>query len=534
MVDILLIQPPIRDFYLTAKRTIPYGLTGIAASLQEAGHSVAIFDGLATSRSKIIDHPPEMDYLQRYYGKPDISSFSLFHHFRHYGYSSEHIGHMAKESGAFLVGISSLFTAYRNEAIRTAESVKKYHPTCRIVLGGHHPTAMPADVLQSKAVDFVLRGEGEVSLPMLADALRDDQCLDSIPGIAFRRSDGTHHINEPAVMADIDAYPHPAISLIKHPFYRRHRRGSAVIVTSRGCPMNCSYCCMGASTYLPYRQRRVESVMAEIEIAVTRHDAGFIDFEDENLSLNRGWFLKLLNQFIARYGNAGIELRAMNGLFPPSLDEEIIEAMKTAGFKTLNLSLGSISAEQLKRFNRPDVRDALSRVLDLVNDYGLEAVVYVIAAGPGQRADDSIRDLLFLAEKNVLGGISIFYPAPGSADYVLCKSLGILPDHLSLMRSSALPLSHSTTRREAVTLLRLGRILNFMKSLQDQGEVIPEPAPFGHTHPKALSRKEMGICLLQAFLYDGQIRGITPDGDIYGHEISHRLTSQFIAGLSER
>ncbi|NLJ28890.1 MAG: hypothetical protein GX433_12880, partial [Deltaproteobacteria bacterium] len=52
MADILLIQPPIRDFYLTAKRTIPYGLACIAASLIKEGFSVEILDGLATSKSR--------------------------------------------------------------------------------------------------------------------------------------------------------------------------------------------------------------------------------------------------------------------------------------------------------------------------------------------------------------------------------------------------------------------------------------------------------------------------------------------------
>ena len=53
MPDILLIQPPIRDFYLTAKRTIPYGLTCIAAALIENGFSVEILDALATSKARI-------------------------------------------------------------------------------------------------------------------------------------------------------------------------------------------------------------------------------------------------------------------------------------------------------------------------------------------------------------------------------------------------------------------------------------------------------------------------------------------------
>jgi len=112
MTDILLIQPPVRDFYATAKRSIPYGLACIAASLLEHGFSVEILDGLATSKSRSIPLPPEMNYLTEYYGNPDLSPFALFHQYKHFGYSSEHIGKQAKESGAFLIGISSLFSAY--------------------------------------------------------------------------------------------------------------------------------------------------------------------------------------------------------------------------------------------------------------------------------------------------------------------------------------------------------------------------------------------------------------------------------------
>ena len=92
MTDILLTQPPIRDFYLTSKRTIPYGLACIAATLLEEGFSVEIFDGLAASKSRIIDLPKEMNFLRKYYGKPDRSPFGLFHHYRHFGYSFEYIG----------------------------------------------------------------------------------------------------------------------------------------------------------------------------------------------------------------------------------------------------------------------------------------------------------------------------------------------------------------------------------------------------------------------------------------------------------
>jgi len=223
---IVLIQPPVRDFYLTAKRTIPYGLACIAAALMENGFSVDIFDALATSKSRITDLPPEMAYLREYYGKPDISPFALFHHFRHFGYSFEHIGKIARESGAFLVGISSIFTAYSDEALKTAETVRKFHPKCKIVLGGHHPTAMPEKVMECEAVDFVIRGEGEVSMPSLGNLILDTRYseLNSIQGLVFRKEDGTLHIGDPAMMDNLDRYPLPAMDLIKHSFYKGKKR----------------------------------------------------------------------------------------------------------------------------------------------------------------------------------------------------------------------------------------------------------------------------------------------------------------------
>ena len=190
MTDILLVQPPIRDFYLTYKRTVPYGLSCIASSLIEAGFSVKIFDALATSKSHKLELPPEMSYLDEFYGKEDISPFALFHTFKHFGYSFEHIGKVAAESGAFLVGISSLFTPYADYALKAAESVKAFNPSCKTVLGGHHPTALPHSVMENRAVDYVLRGEGEVSMHLLARALRENKSLDSIPGLVFRENDG--------------------------------------------------------------------------------------------------------------------------------------------------------------------------------------------------------------------------------------------------------------------------------------------------------------------------------------------------------
>jgi hypothetical protein len=528
MPDILLIQPPIRDFYLTVKRTQPYGLASIAASLRKVGFSVEIFDGLSTTKSRIIPWPGQMDYLAPFYGRPDLSPFRLFHHYRRFGYSLEHIAKQAEASGAFLIGISSLFSAYSDIALETAAAVKRACPKVPIVFGGHHPTALPESVIGHPAVDYVLRGDGEVGLPSLAAAIRYKTSLEMVPGLVYSAADGTMVVKPPVVAIDLNALPIPAFDLISWRHYQRWGRASLALAATRGCPMRCTYCAVNASSYHGYRLRSIESVIAELKLAFSVHPMGFIDFEDEHICADRQWVMALMTQIAHQFGRWRPELRAMNGLYAPNLDDEVLSSMQEAGFKTLNLALITTVASQLKRFARPDICADVDLVLHKARHRGLNAVAYLIVGGPDQDPYLSVDDLVFLAERKVLAGVSVFYPAPGSGDYRWCSCHNLLPDDPMLMRSSAIPLSHMTGRTQAVTLLRLGRILNFMKSLLDNGESLPPAAKAPGKIDQGMDRVALGRVLLGAFLNDGIIRGVDSGGGLYPHVVDLSLTNRFI------
>ncbi|MBU0970965.1 MAG: B12-binding domain-containing radical SAM protein [Proteobacteria bacterium] len=532
--QVLLVQPPIEEFYLTAKRTIPYGLASICASLEAAGYPTQILDGLATDKSKSIDYPKEFSHLTPFYGQDDITLFSLFHQFKHFGYSYEHLAAQVREKKPFLVGISSLFTAYETQALETARIIKKFYPKAYIVMGGHHPTHFPTAVLACKAVDFVLRGEAETSLPLLCDALRMGTDLHHVPGIAFRDTKEIA-IHPPVWIKDLNTLPLPALSRINQSYYQRKGKASVTMVSSRGCPMPCSYCSVSATaSHGKFRQRNVRGVLKEIEEQAQRRDIGFIDFEDENLALDKHWIMNLLSGLNDIFKTNPPELRAMNGLYPPSLDREIMTAMKSAGFKTINLSLGSFSKEQLARFKRPDVRKAHDHALDLARDLELTCVSYLIAAAPGQSADCSLNDLVCLAQRRTLAGLSIFYPAPGSLDYGICKDQGLLPKTFSLMRSTAFPLDNTTSRLEAVTLLRLARILNFIKSQVDTKGDLPLAKIYDgkDLHPP-FDRDQISQKLVQWFLQDGIIRGMDKKGNLFVHKTDPNLCRKFIEKIKQ-
>lgn len=554
---IVLVQPPIQDFYLTRKRTIPYGLAAIAENLEANSFSCTIVDGLATDKSRPVSPPGAFDRLDRFYGRSDLSLFSLFHGFKHFGYSHEHIASLIRDQQPFLVGISSLFTAYSDQALETATMVKKFQPACWVVLGGHHPTAFPETVLAHPDVDFVIQGEGETPMAALASLLaghpeiRPGSCLDSIateltqiPGLAWNSPAGIS-VNAPHWEPDLDALPFPDQGNASLSYYRRHGKTTLTIVAGRGCPFKCSYCSVSArSCHGPFRQRSVSRVLDEIRRAADQTDIGFIDFEDENLTLNRAWALELLEGIREIFGKNPVELRAMNGLYPPSLDKELIVAMKAAGFRTLNLSLGTFSKDQLAAFGRPDVRIGHRRAVTLAREAGMDSVTYIIGAAPGQDPGTTLTDLISLAGMPTLAGLSIFYPAPGSPDFDLCREKGLLPTHFSLMRSSALPLDHLTSRIQAVTLLRLSRIMNFIKGLADQDGSLPTPLPFSEAQAEALKeicpgqspmpdRRKLSRIMVQWFLHDAIIRGIDREGQVYAHQTDQDLCREFINELKK-
>lgn len=545
MVDVVLIAPPIREFYLTKKRTIPYGLACIAKQLEQNKISCTIIDALARDKSKVIEYPKGFDHLVPHYGRTDITFFSLFHHYRHFGYSFEHIANLVRRENPFLVGISALFTPYWNQALDTAREIKRFRPDALIVLGGHHVTQFPKTCFEHQEIDFIIQGEGEIPMAQLAGLIKKQQGhampgadeLKKIQGIGFRHEDSIV-LNPPAWTDAPHGLDQNALNKIDWHFYQRNKKRAITIVASRGCPFSCSYCAVSAAGNSgSFRMRPVSDVLDEIKLQARSNQIGFIDFEDENLTLKKSWILTLLAGVQEIFAGQDVELRAMNGLFPPSLDQEILAAMKAAGFKTLNLSVGSFSATQLNMFKRPDVRKAHDRVLEMARDLDMDCVSYLLGAAPGQTAVTTLNDLLTLAPQRTIAGLSIYYPAPGSTDYGLCEQQQLLPHDFTLMRSTAFPVVDTTSRLEAVTLLRLARILNFLKSCVDKNGVPPgalgvgEISALENTCHEKMDRDKASTLLIQMFLTDAIPRGMDHQGRIYHHPHSIDLCKTFIEKL---
>ena len=519
MMKILLINPPIEDFYQTEIRQEPLGLEYLAAVLRQQGHQVKILDALASGKKRVIPLPPQLAYLQQFYPPDDLSPFKLFTRYRHFGLDFTEIRDEIIRFVPDLIGISANFTPYFDMALGVARVCKSVFPNVPVVMGGHHVTAEPEDTLRKGCgvVDYLVLGEGEVTLGELIKALEasDISQLRHLAGIAFR-NENQLRVNPPiSFIEDLDALPFP-VPEIPAKF--------KMILTSRGCPRRCSFCAIAKVMGYRWRRRSIESVIEEIRFAV-QHGFDQIDFEDDNLTWDRQRAKELFRALIKDFKGQSkkVTFSAMNGLDTESLDEELIVLMAEAGFQWLNLPLVSSDSHVQRQIHRCQSQEKFVQVVNIAARNGLKVVAYLILGLPGDHVEQMLRDLVFLSELPVLLGPSIFYPPPGSAIYQYCLEQGyIRHGEYILLRGTAFPVeTPAFQRRDLVTLLRLVRVINFIKYLADQisehemlfQKYLASHLSRGHEtliFDHKLSRLEIGFILLNSLfaLDKGKLRGL--------------------------
>ena len=466
-MKILLIQPPVRDFYQTPIRTQPIGLSSLAAALVEKSHEVEILDCQVRGRRKKISLPEKFSYIKEFFPEGDLSPFRLYSGFYHFGLSFDEISSHIEKTKPDLVGISCQFTPYVSESISTAAAVKDVSPEVPVVFGGAHASVLPKEVLKSPYVDYVVIGEGERTFTDLVEAISEGKSVSDLEGVGYVEDSGIRVNPLKTYISDIDRLSFPARNLLDTEEYKIGQRKCTMLLTSRGCPQGCSYCSVATTMGTRFRTRSPQNVIAEMKSCVKDYDITAFDIEDDNFTLDLSRAEKILDLIIDEFGEQTIDLYAMNGLSIFSLTEDLLCKMKRAGFKHLDLALGSSSKDLNREMNRPADLSIAEAVLKQAARLGFPVNTYIILGIPGHRLEDMVSSILYLAEKDTFIGPSIFYPSPGTEVYQEMEKNGyVFSADFSMLRSSLFPVeTEGFSRLDLVTLLRLARWVNFIKQL---------------------------------------------------------------------
>lgn len=426
----LLIQPPIEDFYTTPIRLYPLGLLYAARVLEDAGAEVAVLDCLTPLKKRRIPVPESFAYL------PPLDQIPFFFKgYYRFGLDDEAVLARVKAFSPDVVGIASQFTAYYKNVEDLARRIKR-ELGLPVVIGGNHATVLAAAIRRrTPEIDAVLEGPAELCLPPFLESfgLR----LRALP----KKSSVTRTLTRPRSASSVDWRAiRPARHLVRAGDYRVGRKTMASLIASRGCPYDCVFCSAHRMFGHDIQYRKVDSVLAEMRQGVERDGVRLFNFEDDNLSFDRRWFLEFLDAVASEPKLRGIELTAMNGLCAHTLDDGILEAMRRAGFRELNLSLVTRSPELREFHRRPyysDRIDKFNQLLTTAQRLGFFITAYVILGLPGQTYAEAKGTVDHLLDRGVLVGPSVFYLAPGSR---LCDEIKVptaVRDDWNLYRSSA-------------------------------------------------------------------------------------------------
>jgi tRNA A37 methylthiotransferase MiaB len=466
-MKLLLLQPPIRDFYDTTIRLQPIGLAYLKAALKQhlPQIEVIIKDYHQGRGKRRIPVPPELSFLKEYYTYPDRSPFCTFHHFYHFGAGYDTIAADVFKIKPDLVGISALFTPYYQQVLDTAKAIKT-HWNVPLLAGGAHVSAEPRHLLQQAEIDYVIYGEGERPLVEFLKAWSGERKFETVPNLGYKK-DGRMILNQRAENFPVDDLPVPDLTDLDPRQYLYKKTPLTFIITSRGCPYRCSFCSVHQTFGRKYRRRDAESIMFEIE---QRYQQGYrvLDFEDDNLTFNLAEMKALCRMLIKRFPKEEMTLTAMNGIPFFNLDRELLQLMRQAGFQDLNISLVSADPGVLNGNRRTDNLYEYSKVVHTAYDLGFRIVSYQILGLPAESLQSMIDTMIFASHLPVLLGLSPFYLTPGTplaADYPPLSA-----EEMICSRSSALGYKGTGHDRDDLyTLVVAGRIVNFLKDLKFAG-----------------------------------------------------------------
>jgi radical SAM superfamily enzyme YgiQ (UPF0313 family) len=328
----------------------PMGLALLGAILERAGHEV-----------KIVDTNIDYNYIPYLYGVD-------------------------------VVGLTAM-TPTISSALGIARNIKVVNQNIKVILGGVHASLLPKETLESSPdIDTIVVGEGDKAI---LDVLDKD-----ITGIYQNAS----HI-------DLDNLPFLGYHLLDWDKYKPHpphgmKMPWLPLLTSRGCPMSCSYCSHGVFGN-KYRGQSVLRVVDEIVYLQHRFGVKEIAFYDDVFTLRKGRAYGIADEILKQ----GIKLSWTCETRVDLVDEELLKIMKQAGCYSISYGIESGSQKILDIINKNITLEQSEKAVAMTKNVGIQTIGYFMIGSP-EETPETIRETIDFAKKLKLDYVQFAVTTP--------------------------------------------------------------------------------------------------------------------------
>lgn len=394
-------------FSRSRTKRIPLGQSYIAAALKRAGHEVFVLDASANELT-------EEEIVEKIVtNKPDF------------------------------VGIGGTTPLY-TQMCSLSKKIKKALPSCTMILGGPHVSALPIPSLNTSAADFICIGEGEESIVSIIDSVTNKKDPSKIPGIAFKGAGGDTvtqmyrlRLNQPVQTTihavDLNVVPIPARELYDHSLYVDLARGILSAQTgamfSRGCPGKCAFC--GAAETL-VRWRHVDNVIEELKQI---QDMGITNLfvMDDTYTNQKKRVLELSRRIV----DSGVKLNISVQLRLDQIDKEICDAIYASGVRYVGPGIESGSERIMKAIGKGprESKAHMREKIKLLKEYDWSIRCSYVFGMTGETEADILETIEFAKELDASeNAFSILTPYPDSPLWHVAKKMGKVDEYMDFDR----------------------------------------------------------------------------------------------------
>jgi anaerobic magnesium-protoporphyrin IX monomethyl ester cyclase len=305
---------------------------------------------------------------------------------------------------------------------------RKKRPGARIAVGGPHPSALPRETLQENPeIDIACKGEGEQTFDELLIALSEGHPLADVKGLFFRTQKGIVATSSRALMPaeNLDSYPVDWEMILRHgPYIQRVLYSETPIpvlpvITTRGCPFECTFCDEGNIWERRARSRSVSNVIEEITYLIKTYGVQDFNILDDTFTVNRARCMEICDYLIP------LKIRFRITANIKSVTPELLQKLKLAGCQMIAYGVESGDNDVLRRMKKRQTVDDVKHAFRISRETGITTFALCMVGNLGETFDavKRTRDLIREIDPDHFSA-ALMTPYPGSTNYAECSRNG--------------------------------------------------------------------------------------------------------------
>ena len=330
-----------------------------------------------------------------------------------------------------IVGMTA-FTMEIETVLKCAKIIKETNKDATIIVGGPHITNDPIGTLKNENIDFILRGEAEISFfKLIEEVKKEHKDLSNIPNIGYKEN-GEVVINQMEFYPNIDEIPFPDYELMKFDEYPKlyfmKRFPVASIMTSRGCPYSCNFCSAPRTSGKKFRARSAKKIIEEIKFLKDKYKIKEFQIWDDNFTIDKSRVFEFCDLLIQEKIN--LPWWCPNGLRIETLNEELIRKMHASGCYSMTFGIESGSEKIQRDMNKNLDLEKTKEVIKIADKVGIRTQGFFIIGYPTETREDILKTIRFSRELPLKrASFSLFQPLVGTEIYETLEKEGKLKDY---------------------------------------------------------------------------------------------------------